>query len=81
MTGSGVLRATASHTREKHMITRIRIMHADKTVQVLDQTWSQLCETLAKVRQISDDNVCFFWDMRSVPLPDGGNVKLVKESV
>jgi len=62
-------------------VTRIRIMNPDRSVQVLDKTWSQLCETLSEIRQVSEDNVCFFWDMRSVPLPDGGNVKLVKRDV
>lgn len=62
-------------------VTRIRIMSANNNVQVLDQTWSQLCGTLREIRSVDEDNVCFFWDMRSVPLPDGGNVKLVKENV
>jgi hypothetical protein len=64
---------------EKNMtVTRIRIMNPDRSVQVLDQTWSQLCETLSR---LPEDDRCFFWDMRSVPLPEGGSLKLVKENV
>ena len=62
-------------------VTRIRIMNPDRSVQVLDQTWSQLCETLQEVRQVNEDNVCYFWQWRSVPLPNGGSVKVVKENV
>lgn len=60
------------------MICRIRIMDKDGQVQVLDQTWSQLCDT---IRELTCEEKGWFWKKQSVVTPDGGSIKLVKEGV
>jgi hypothetical protein len=60
------------------MITRVRITHADQTVQISDLAWSQLCELL---RQVSREHFRAFWRKHSIALPDGGNVQLIKEGI
>ena len=60
------------------MICRIRIMTPEGRVHVVDQSWSQLCQT---IRPLSAEDKKAFWNKKSMPLPEGGSVKLVLEGV
>jgi hypothetical protein len=57
-------------------IFRVSIKRVDGSFSILDRTFSQVCEML---RGCSDQERDWFWDKRSVTLPNGEAVKFVKE--
>jgi hypothetical protein len=60
------------------MITRIRIIHADKRISVRDLAFSQICELL---KDISRDEREAFWAKTETALPSGDSIFLVREGV